>query len=56
MMVVTDIEGNIYQLTKSEVIAMNLGKVAQRIMHITAFDSSIRSLDEMREMLGLAEE
>ena len=56
MMVVTDLDGNIYQLNESEVIAMNLGKAAQRIMHITEFDHSIHSLDEMREMLGLAEE
>jgi|GEM_PF-852678 len=56
MMVVTDTDGNIYQLNESEVVAMNMGKVAQRIMHITAFDSSIRSLDEMREMLGLVED
>jgi hypothetical protein len=56
MMVVTDTNGNIYQLNQSEVIAMNLGKAAQRIMHITEFDDSIHSLDEIREMLGLAEE
>ncbi len=56
MMVVTDADGNIYQLNETEVVAMNMGKVAQRIMHITAFDSSIHSLDEMREMLGMAEE
>jgi len=56
MMVVTDANGNIYQLNESEVIAMNLGKAAQRIMHITEFDASIHSLDEMRDMLGLAEE
>jgi hypothetical protein len=56
MMMVTDADGNIYQLNESEVVAMNMGKVAQRIMHITAFDSSIRSLDDMREMLGMAEE
>jgi len=37
-------------------VAMNMGKVAQRIMHITEFDDSIQSLDEMREMLGLVEE
>jgi hypothetical protein len=56
MMVVTDTNGNIYQLNETEVIAMNLGKAAQRIMHITEFDNSIHSLVEMREMLGLAEE
>jgi hypothetical protein len=56
MMMVTDADGNIYQLNESEVIAMNMGKVAQHIMHITAFDSSIHSLDEMREMLGMVEE
>lgn len=56
MMVVTDLDGKIYQLNESEVIAMNLGKAAQRIMHITEFDHSIHSLDEMREMLGLVEE
>jgi len=56
MMVVTDTDGNIYQLNESEVVAMNMGKVAQRIMHITEFDDSIQSLDEMREMLGLVEE
>jgi len=56
MMVVTDQNGNIYQLNETEVIAMNRGKAAQRIMHITEFDDSIQSLDEMREMLGLAEE
>ncbi|MCF8464472.1 MAG: OmpA family protein [Flavobacteriales bacterium] len=56
MMMVTDTDGNIYQLNESEIVAMNMGKVTQRIMHISAFDSSIRSLDEMREMLGLGTE
>jgi hypothetical protein len=56
MMMVIDAEGNIYQLNESEVVAMNMGKVAQRIMHITEFDSSIQSLDEMRGMLGMTEE
>ena len=56
MMIVADRNGNLYQLNESEVIAMNMGQAAQRIMHLSAFDSSIGSLDEMREMLGLVGE
>jgi hypothetical protein len=33
---------------------MNRSKKAQRIMHVTEFEHTISSLDEMREMLGLA--
>ncbi len=53
MMILSDEEGNLYRLNESEVIAMNRGKVAHRIMHVTQVDQTARSLDEMREMLGL---
>ena len=55
MIIVSDKEGRTYRLNESEVIAMNRSKNAQRIMHVTEFEQTISSLDEMREMLGLAE-
>lgn len=54
MILVADMVGRTYRLNESEVIAMNRSKKAQRIMHVTEFEQSIRSLEEMREMLGLA--
>jgi len=56
MIIVTDKDGLTYLLNESEVIAMNRGKVAQRIIHVSEFDHSASSLDEVREMLGLAVE
>lgn len=53
MMVVTDKAGRIYQLNETEVLAMNRGKVTQRILHITEFNQAIQSPDEMRELLGV---
>lgn len=55
MMIVTDRNGNMFQLNESEVVAMNLGQATQRIMHLSEFDDSVRSLDEMKELLGLAD-
>ena len=54
MIIVSDSDGRTYRLNESEVIAMNRSKKAQRIMHVTEFEQTISSLEEMREMLGLA--
>ena len=54
MILVADKNGHTYKLNESEVSAMNRSKKAQRIMHVTEFEHTISSLDEMREMLGLA--
>lgn len=54
--IVTDEDGRTYNLNESEAIAMNKSKVAQRIMHVSEFDHTPNSLDEMREMLGSAGE
>ncbi|MGB0369376.1 MAG: hypothetical protein ACPGD8_08205, partial [Flavobacteriales bacterium] len=56
MIIVADKDGRTYRLNESEVIAMNRSQKAQRIMHVTEFEQTVSSLDEMREMLGLAEE
>lgn len=55
MMLVVDNSGNIYQLNDSEVIAMNMGKVAQRIMHLSMLEEPMAS-NEMKGMLGLVGE
>lgn len=56
MVVVIDFSGKSYCLNEAEVIAMNRGKAVQRIMHITEFDHSPESLDELRGMLGFVAE
>lgn len=55
-MIVTDTNGSTYRLNETEVIAMNKSKSASRILHLTEFDHSASSLEEVRDMLGLAQD
>ncbi|MBI1287062.1 MAG: OmpA family protein [Flavobacteriales bacterium] len=53
MILVIDFSGRTYRLNEAEVIAMNRGKVAHRIMHVTEFDHTPESLDDLRESLSM---
>jgi len=53
MIIILDKDGNAYRLNETEVLAMNRGKRAQRILHVAELDQTAHSLDEVREMLGL---
>jgi hypothetical protein len=56
LLMVIDEQQNLYRLNETEAIAMNRGNAVQRIMHVSELEPTVRSLDEVKEVLGSAGE